>query len=88
MKTRPWHYLVEFHHHDNTECTQPRPKPGRGLMKLWGSGDLPLCAECEKLDRAQNSQLQQLGRVVDQENENLPAAVPASTVLERERDPD
>jgi hypothetical protein len=52
MKTRPWHYLVEFHYHDNTECTQPRPKPGRGLMKLWGTGDKPRCEECEKLDSA------------------------------------
>jgi len=51
MKTRPWHYLVEFHHHDNTDCTQPRPNPGRGMMKLWGTGDKPRCEECEKLDR-------------------------------------
>ena len=60
MKIRPWHYLVEFHHHDNTECTRPRPNPGRGMIKLWGTGDKPRCEECEKLDNAQDSQLEKL----------------------------
>ena len=55
-------------------------------MKLWGTGNLPLCAECEKLDRALNPQLGRLARAVDQEHENLPAA--ASVALDRERDPD
>jgi hypothetical protein len=54
MKTRAWRYLVEFHHHNNTDCPQPPPKIGRGLIKVWGTGDLPLCAECEKLNRLQN----------------------------------
>ena len=51
MKTRPWRYLVEFHHHNNSACTQPPPKPGRGLIKMWGAAGLPLCPECEKLNR-------------------------------------
>jgi len=54
MKTRAWRYLVEFHHHNNTDCPQPPPKVGRGLIKVWGTGDLPLCTECEKLNRLQN----------------------------------
>jgi hypothetical protein len=54
MKTRPWHYLVEFHFHDNTDCTQPQPKPGRILMKLWGTGDKPRCEQCQKLDSSLN----------------------------------
>lgn len=54
MKTRAWRYLVEFHHHNNTDCPQPPPKPGRGLIKVWGTGDLPLCTECEKLNRLQD----------------------------------
>ena len=49
MKTRPWGYAVEFHYHDNTECPLPRPNPGRGVMKLWGAGDLRQCPECAKL---------------------------------------
>lgn len=54
MKTRPWRYLVEFHHHNNAGCSQPPPKIGRGLIKVWGTGDLPLCAECERLNRAED----------------------------------
>lgn len=54
MKTRVWRYLVEFHHHNNTDCRQPPPKPGRGLIKVWGTGDLPLCSECERLNRLQS----------------------------------
>ena len=56
MKTRAWRYLVEFHHHNNTDCPQPPPKAGRGLIKVWGTGDLTLCTECEKLNREQNQQ--------------------------------
>jgi len=52
MKTRPWRYLVEFHHHNNSDCLQPPPKRGRGLIKMWGTGDLPLCPECGKLNRS------------------------------------
>ena len=54
MKTRAWRYLVEFQHHNNTDCSQPPPKLGRGLIKMWGTGDLPLCAECERLNRLQD----------------------------------
>jgi hypothetical protein len=50
MKTRPWYYLVELHYHDNTDCKRRRPNPSRKLMKMWGTGGLPRCEECQKLD--------------------------------------
>ena len=63
MKTRPWYYLVELHYHDNTACTQPQPKPGRKLMKMWGTGGLPRCEECQKLDnQSQPSEPEDLER--------------------------
>jgi hypothetical protein len=80
MKTRPWRYLVEFHHHNNTGCPQPPPKTGRGLIKVWGSGDLPLCAECEKLDRLQNPG--------DPEVEGSHTEAPAFADADHQRDPD
>jgi hypothetical protein len=80
MKTRPWRYLVEFHHHNNTECPQPPPKTGRGLIKVWGTGDLPLCAECENLTRAQNPG--------DPKTEGSDAESPAFADADRQRDLD
>lgn len=50
MKTRPWYYVVEVRHHDNTDCTQPKPLPGRGVLVVRGMGDRPLCEECARLN--------------------------------------
>jgi len=50
VKTRPWYYVVELRHHDNTDCTQPKPLPGRGLLVVRGTGDRPLCEECAQLN--------------------------------------
>ena len=72
MKTRPWRYLVEFHYHDQDECAHPRPKPGRGLMKMWGTGGLPQCPECARLSGEFSSGLGQLGRAVEQESAPAP----------------
>ncbi len=80
MKTRAWRYLVEFHHHNNTDCPQPPPKIGRGLIKVWGTGDLPLCAECERLNRLQNPDTK--------ENENPRAETSAFVEADDHRDPD
>jgi hypothetical protein len=80
MKTRPWRYLVEFHHHNNTDCPQPAPKPGRGLIKVWGTGDLPLCAECERLNRLQNPE--------GQETDDPGAEARAFADVDQRRDPD
>jgi hypothetical protein len=88
MKTRPWRYLVEFHHHNNTDCPQPAPKPGRGMIKMWGTGDLPLCPECARLDRSLNPQLEQLAQVVNEETEGPRTEAPTSAEVDDKRDPD
>ena len=88
MKTRPWRYLVEFHHHNNTDCPQPPPKPGRGMIKMWGTGDLPLCPECEKLSRSSNTQLEQLGQAVRSETDTPRVEAPTSVEVDDKRDPD
>ena len=80
MKTRAWRYLVEFHHHNNTDCPQPPPKIGRGLIKVWGTGDLPLCAECEKLNRLQNPD--------GTDTQDSSAKAPALAEADDPRDPD
>ena len=64
MKTRPWRYLVEFHHHDNTDGPQPPPMRGRGLIKVWGSRRFAPLPECERLDRALNPQMEQLAQAL------------------------
>jgi hypothetical protein len=61
MRIRPWHYLMELHHHDNANCTKPRPLPGRGLMIVRGTGDRPLCDECARLNAEFSAQ--QLGQL-------------------------
>ncbi len=80
MKTRAWRYLVEFHHHNNSDCPQPPPKIGRGLIKVWGTGDLPLCAECERLNRLQDH--------AGPETENLRSETPAFAEADDQHDPD
>jgi hypothetical protein len=85
MKTRAWRYLVEFHRHDNTDCPRPVPKPGRGLIKVWGTGDLPLCTECERLSRSQN--LEQSAQALRPESDPNPE-VPALGEVDDRRDPD
>ena len=88
MKTRPWRYIVEFQHHNNTDCPQPPPKSGRGLIKVWGTGDLPLCAECEKLDRSLDPQLEKLAQAVSPETEDPRAEEPTFAEADERRDPD
>jgi len=80
MKTRAWRYIVEFHHHNNTDCPQPPPKRGRGLIKVWGSGDLPLCTECERLNRLQNPG--------GSETDDSQTEAPALAEADDRRDPD
>jgi hypothetical protein len=68
VKTRPWFYVVELRHHDNTNCTQPRPLPGRGLLVMRGTGDRPLCEECAQLDAEFSAQqLHQLAGTLQQD---------------------
>ena len=88
MKTRPWRYIVEFHHHNNTDCPLPPPKTGRGLIKVWGTGDLPLCTECEKLSRPQETELEQLAEAMRLEAETPLEETPALPDADDRRDPD
>jgi hypothetical protein len=50
------------------------------MMKLWGTGDKPRCEECEKLDRPQSPQLEQLANAV-KSDENTKTAEPTSVQL-------
>lgn len=88
MKIRPWRYLVEFHHHNNMDCPQSPPKLGRGLIKVWGTGDLPLCAACAKLDHSLHPQLNQLGQAMRREAEETGADLPTFADVDDEHDPD
>lgn len=48
MKTDPWHSVKESHHHDNTRCGPGSEIPDHNRVK--GTGGLPLCKDCKKLD--------------------------------------
>jgi hypothetical protein len=61
MKTRPWYYLIEMHYHDNTKCTR-LPVSARRLVSIRGTGELPLCEECARIDGEIGSQLGTLSR--------------------------
>ncbi len=50
-RTGPWHTPLDGIYHDNSDCGT-----GRGLkQRIEGSGGKRLCAECGKLDRAEES---------------------------------
>jgi|GEM_PF-5392423 len=88
MKTRPWRYLVEFHHHNTTDCPQSPPKLGRGLIKIWGTGNLPLCAACEKLNNSLHPQLNQLAEAMRRDADESGADVSKFADVDEEHDPD
>ena len=61
---------------------------GRGLIKEWGTEDLPLSPECERLDRALNPQLEQLVQAARQKNGGQRAEASAFAEAYDQRDPD
>jgi hypothetical protein len=52
-RTVPWHSGTERIYHDNSDCSFGRGLTGR--HRIEGSGGKRLCAECAKLDRAEES---------------------------------
>ena len=55
---------------------------------MWGTGDLPICPECERLNRSLNPQLEQLAQAVNKETEDPGAEAPTSAEVDDQRNSD